>query len=158
MKTLTILLSLLSAISIATAQNWVAVYDSRRDEIPPFLGLIVDVADTDRVRNPDYFDLNERGHALRTFPTPYLLDTDTGAKVGFPSGSKAEKIEKAKERFEESLMEQHPEKAAKKAAKAYAKALKESAKDTKLNDKQRIAILEQQVSILTDQVFGDATP
>ena len=158
MKPLTILLSLLSAITAASAQTWVAVYDSRRDEVPPFMGLIVDVADTDRARNPDYFDLNEKGHALRTYPTPYLLDIDTGAKVGFPSGSKASKIEKAKDFLDSALVEQHPEKAAKKAAKAEAKALKASLKDTKLKDSARIAILEKQVAILTDVVFGESIP
>lgn len=123
MKTLTILLSLLSALStIATAQSWVAVYDSRRDEIPPFLGLIVDVADTDRVRNPDYFDLNERGHALRTFPTPYILDTDTGAKVQLPRTATSAAVIAAQAKLDDAIADQKPDIIAARDAEAAAEA------------------------------------
>ena len=107
MKTLIIIISLLS--TIASAQNWVAVFDSRRDEVPPFLGLIVDVADTDRARNPDYFDLNERGHALRSFPTPYLLDTDTGAKVQLPRSATSSAVIEAKAKLDDAIAEQRPD-------------------------------------------------
>lgn len=120
MKPLTILLSLLS--TIATAQNWVAVYDSRRDEVPPFMGLIVDVADTDRARNPDYFDLNERGHALRTYPTPYILDTESGAKVQLPRTATSAAVIAAQAKLYDAIAEQKPDILAARDAEAAAEA------------------------------------
>lgn len=115
MKKTLLFLSLLPAI--ASAQNWVAVYDSRRDEIPPFFGLIVDVSDTDRARNPDYYELNnERGHALRKFPTPYLLDVESGAKVQLPKSATSSAIIAAQAKLDEALAEQKPEVLAARAA------------------------------------------
>lgn len=110
MKTLAII-SIFSLLStIASAQTWVAVYDRLRDEVPPFVGLIVDVSDIDRARNPDYYELNnERGHALRKFPTPYLLDVESGAKVQLPRSATSAAVIEAKAKLDDAIAEQKPE-------------------------------------------------
>ena len=110
MKHVLFSLIIISTSTIASAQSWVAVYDSRHDARPAFSGLVVDVADVSQITNPDYYELNQMGHSLRSFATPYLLDRDTGGKMPFqPTNTASAALDAA-------LAEQKPEVLAARAA------------------------------------------
>lgn len=127
----------------AMAQQWIYVFDSRFDAPPPVGERGVDVAETDEMRNPDYRDLKSRGINPRAHRTPYIYDDIDGVVVPMDSraASLSTAVETAKKKHAEELAKQKPD-------KAEAKALKAALKGDKLDTKERLALVEQQVQFL----------